>query len=220
MTWVRSIAMPVRFKRFHRQFRHRVFRLLDVGCGNHSPSLTRRWFPQVEYHGVDNAVYNNDETDLAAMSRFFQIDLAAESERLDEIPDRAYDVVLFTHVIEHLHNGSEVLGRLADKVKPGGRLYVETPSERSLRLPSMPGTLNFRDDPTHVRVYPLAELRGVLEAHGLEVIAAGTRRDWPRLLLLPVKAGADLARFGRVQGSAFWDLLGFANYVYAGRPQA
>jgi trans-aconitate methyltransferase len=205
--------MPVRFKRFYRELHGREFSLLDVGCGNHSPAQTRKWFPQCRYSGIDRESYNLDDRDKEAMGTSFAIDLQKQS--LSPVPDRAYDVILLSHVIEHLTNGLEVLAELAAKLAPGGRIYVEFPSERSLRLPSMKGTLNFHDDPTHVRLYTVAEVRKVLESYGLEIVSAGRRRDMAHILLCPVHLVYNLLKNRRLSAAALWDLLGFADYVYA-----
>ena len=215
-SWFRP---PRRFRRFRNEFKDRDVRLLDVGCGDHSPSLTRRWFPQVTYHGVDRRNYNNDEHDLAAMDRFFQLDLATDP--LDEIPDASYDVVIFTHVIEHLPNGLDVLEALPHKLVPGGYIYVEFPSPRSLDLPSARGSLNFHDDPTHVSVFDADRVGRVLAHNGVDVLASGIARDhlkalaapflWPLQLL-------SLARYGKLD--ARWgltDLTGFADFVIGQR---
>jgi len=194
--------------------------MLDVGCGDHSPTLTKRWLRDVVYHGVDRAVYNNDERDLAAMDRSFTLDLA-EAE-LDEIPDGEYDAVVFCHVIEHLPNGLDVLAALCGKLAPGGVIYVEFPSPRSLWLPSARGTLNFWDDPTHVRVYDRDEIARVLVERGVEVLARGRSRDHLKAMVglatLPLQALAWL-RFGKLDGRwGLADLTGFAEYVYGRKP--
>ena len=62
------------------------------------------------------------------------------------------------HVIEHLHNGDKVLEGLLTKLRSGGVIYIEYPGIRSTRLPSMRGSLNFSDDPTHVRLYSVPEI--------------------------------------------------------------
>lgn len=209
--------MPVRFKRFYSQYRSAAFGLLDVGCGNHSPSQTLKWFPHCRYHGVDR-VNCDDPADLAAMTRFSQLDL--DRQDLSSLPNGTFDVILFSHVIEHLTRGLDVLAELADKLAPGGRIYVEFPSERSVRLPHMKGTLNFHDDPTHVRLYRLQEVRDVLRSGGLEIVSSGRRRDIAHILLCPVHLAYNLVRHGRLSAAALWDLLGFADYVYAHRPAA
>jgi hypothetical protein len=122
-------------------------------------------------------------------------------------------------VIEHLPNGDEVLRALVPKLKPGGFLYVEFPGPRSLTLPSKRGTLNFRDDATHVRVFDHREVAGILRGCGLSVVRSGTRRDPIGILLMPVHAWKAKRKHGYVPGGVFWDLFGFADQVLAERPR-
>jgi SAM-dependent methyltransferase len=209
--------MPFKFKEIAKRFGDRPFAMLDIGAGNHSATLAKRWFPHCHYAGVDRERgYNNDAADLAAMDEFFELDLT----RLDfgAIPDARYDVVLMAHVIEHLPNGDEVLRALVPKLRTGGIMCVEFPGERSLRLPSMRGTLNFHDDPTHVRLFTADEVSGILRGAGLEVLRAGTRRDWAGIALLPLHALRCKQVHGYVPGGVFWDLTGFADYVVGRRP--
>jgi hypothetical protein len=79
----------------------------------------------------------------------------------------------------------------------------------------MPGTLNFCDDPTHVRIYDIKEIANTLIRCGFKIIKAGKRRNLIRCLLTPLVAIYHLIKFKKVQGSAFWDILGFAEFVYA-----
>ncbi len=211
------LTRPVRFDYIGKHLpRAGALRILDVGCGNHSAGTTRSLYPDAEYHGLDiDRGYNNDENDLAAMDRFFGVDL--DHDDLAEIPGGYYDLVVFSHVIEHLRDGLGVLARLAAKIRPGGIIYVETPHPRSLRLPSMKGSLNFRDDDSHVRVYSAGEITGVLVASDCAILRAGTRRSVKRMLLMPFHCINSLVRDGYVAGSAFWDILGFASVVVARR---
>jgi len=212
--WVR---MPYRFRRLRGRFGDRPFRLLDVGAGNHSASLAKRWFPNCRYSGIDrDKGYNNDAADFAAMTEFFELDLTAL--RFEAIPDGAYDVVMLAHVIEHLANGDQVLRALAPKLQPGGIMYVEFPGRRSLTLPSKKGTLNFHDDATHVRLFTAAEVAGILRGCGLRILESGARRDPLGILLMPVHAWNAKRQHGYVPGGVFWDLFGFADLVIAERP--
>lgn len=95
------------------------------------------------------------------MEKFYELDLTL----LDyaAIPNNFFDAIMMAHVIEHLHNGEEVLPLLVKKLKPGGHFYIEYPGKKSTTLPSMYGTLNFKDDPTHVRLYSVNELKKVFE---------------------------------------------------------
>ena len=206
-----------RLRPFYPRLRGREFRLLDVGCGNHSPTRTKKYFPHVQYFGIDVTNYNNDEADLRAMDAFYQLDL--ENSSLSEVPDEYFDVILIAHVLEHLRNGLDVLAKLAgSKLKVGGQIYVEFPAVRSLSLPSIEGTLNFCDDNTHVRLYDIKEVANTLLAAGCKVQRAGTRRCWDRALLAPLGyAYLRYVRKTKRTGGLFWDLLGFAEFVLAER---
>lgn len=190
------------------------FRLLDVGAGNHSPSKTKRLFPACEYHGLDlNKDYSYDADDESALAGFYEMDLTAL--RFESIPDNYFDYITMAHIIEHLHNGDAVIRGLAQKLKPGGHIYIEFPGKRSTKLPSMRGTLNFYDDKTHVRVYSHAEVGVILKDAGFSVLQAGIRRSWAYVLATPFQTAFALMRGKKVQGNMLWDLLGFAEFVFA-----
>jgi SAM-dependent methyltransferase len=197
-----------------KSFGNRPFRLLDIGAGNHSATKTKRVFPHCEYHGVDlERSYNNSAEDFRLMAAFYEMDLT----RLDfsSIPDRYFDAITMVHVIEHLLNGDEVVKGLLPKLKPGGVLYLEYPGEKSKKLPSMHGTLNFKDDPTHVRVYSVRELSHLLTANGCVVLQSGLRRNPWFIMAMPFRVMAHWLRGKKLEGNIFWDLLGFAEFVWA-----
>jgi hypothetical protein len=79
----------------------------------------------------------------------------------------------------------------------------------------MPGTLNFCDDHTHVKSYDIKEVANTLIKCGFKVIEAGTRRNFIRCLLTPMVIIYQLIEHKKIQGSAFWDILDFAQFVYA-----
>ena len=190
------------------------FSLLDIGAGNHSASKTKQIFPNCEYHGVDlDKTYHNNEDDFKAMAAFYEMDLS----KLDfsTIPDEYFDFIRITHVIEHLHNGDDVIRGLLPKLKKGGYIYIEFPGMKSTKLPSMEGTLNFYDDPTHVRIYSAKEISLLLKANNFSILSSGTRRNLAFILNTPVHIFASLLRGRKLQGPYFWDLLGFAEYVWA-----
>lgn len=201
------------FTLFGREDAARPLNYLDVGCGNHMPSVTKRRFPKWNYFGIDRADYNVDEADKAAMAGYFEADLSIGVPQ--DLPDGFFDIIVMSHVIEHLPNGVEVVVALAEKLKPGGRLYVEFPSVRSLSLPSMYGTLNFCDDPSHVHVHDVREIANALLSRGFRIIKAGRRRQWSRIFLLPLVAATKLMLRGRLEAGDYWDLMGFADYVFA-----
>lgn len=205
---------PTRFRILSKFISASDPKILDIGCGSHSPSITKRWFAHCEYHGVDRErAFGNDETDLAAMDKFYEMDATALD--FSALPDRAFHVIILSHIIEHLPNGDKVIDGLIPKLLPGGVIYVEFPSTRSERLPSMRGTLNFYDDPTHCRVFTRGEVERIVERNGCVVLRSHTRRDWIRIISIPLLAINSYVKYGYIVGSVFWDLLGFAEIVVA-----
>lgn len=196
-----------------RSFGKKDFRLLDIGAGNHSATKIKNVFPGCEYHGVDmEKSYNNSEEDLNAMHTFYQLDLTKLN--FSSIPDRYFDGIWMVHVIEHLFNGDKVIEELIPKLKPGGFLYVEYPGEKSTKLPSMYGTLNFYDDPTHVRIYSIKELSKLFSDNHCEVLKRGTRRNVAFILAMPFRIIYSWIKCRKIQGNIFWDVTGFAEYLW------
>jgi SAM-dependent methyltransferase len=195
------------------------FRLLDIGAGNHSASKFTSLFPNCEYYGLDlSKEYNNNPEDFSAMKEFYELDLTKLDYSI--IPDNYFEGIWMAHVIEHLYNGDEVLIRLLKKLKPGGYIYIEYPGTKSTKLPSMYGTLNFKDDPTHVRLYSVPELtKLILENHCI-ILESGQRRNWYFVLAMPLRIFGHWIAGKRLIGNIFWDLLGFAEYIYARKQES
>ncbi len=205
--------MPFKLKKIKSEYKNKIINYLDVGCGNHSPKVTKKWFPQWHYYGIDREDYMTNSQDIANMEHYFKLDLSKDS--LDIIPDNFFNVVVMAHVIEHLPNGLEVIKQLTKKVIKGGQIYVEFPSERSLSLPSMYGTLNFCDDPTHIKIYSIIDVTNVLLSNNFRIIRAGIRRDKFLILTFPVRLALKFFIHRKIGGGDFWDVLGFAKYVHA-----
>lgn len=220
----RWCAYPHRFVPFRGVLRRPGARILDVGCGNHSPTVTKQYFPHCRYEGVDRERWNRDEHDDAVMDAFHEIDLDCP-EQLGVLPSAAYDLVICSHVLEHLRDPWAVIPELARTVKPGGFLYIEVPSERSLRLPrartgffGIRGCLHFEDDPTHRGLVSPDRAAALLDKAGLRMIRRGKRFLLRRVILLPLYALAGLALRGYIPASVVWDVLGFADVLVAQRP--
>lgn len=206
--------LPSKLVGFEKKLGSTAFTLLDVGAGNHSASKIKRHFPGCRYFGIDIVKdYNNDEEDFRLMEGFWEKDLT----KLDfaDIPDNFFDAILMTHIIEHLTNGDAVIKALIPKLKKGGYIYIEYPSGNSVHFPSKKGTLNFYDDPTHVRIYSIPELRIVLEPQGMKILGSGIRKDWRNIAMMPVKIIHNKIKYGYVMGSVYWDWYGFAEFVWA-----
>jgi len=136
-------------------------------------------------------------------------------------PDGSMDAITCMHLIEHLNDLNLLVCEVARLLKPGGRVYFETPHPKTLLLPSAPGkaagtfTMNFFDDATHVRPVPVGVLAQHLRASGLVVAASGTSRNWLFAALWPAFA---LLPAGRKKFTARVHWLGWSAYLVALRP--
>lgn len=206
-------AINFKFSFLKRSFGNKPFRLLDVGAGNHSASRIVSIFPNCQYYGLDrDKNYNNSARDFEVMKDFYELDLTALDFSI--IPDHYFDGIWMAHVIEHLHNGDLVVSKLIQKIKAGGYFYIEYPGEKSTRLPSMYGSLNFYDDASHVRIYSVNELTKIFEQNGCNVITSGTRRNWFYITGMPLRIITSFVKKRKLEGNIFWDLLGFAEFLY------
>jgi SAM-dependent methyltransferase len=208
------INTPVKLKHLKKTFKKRTFKILDVGSGNGSPSLIKKVFSNVLYHGIDIVDdYNYKQKDFYKADKLFFKDLT--KLEFEDIEDNYYDAILMAHIIEHLKNGDKVIEALLPKLKRNGYIYIEYPGEKSLTLPSKYGTLNFYDDQTHVRLYKLIEVKEILSKNGFQILESGTRRDAFNIAIMPIKIIYNLVKYRKVLGSVYWDWYGFAEYVYA-----
>jgi len=142
--------------------------ILDIGCGNHSPTLIKSILPSCNYTGVDIDYYNLDENDRLVADNLFIFPKEGFFDCIEKLNIK-YDLILATHLIEHLDD-PKLLFRTASKLlKKDGILLVTTPNVNSINFPSSNGTLNYYDDKTHlempilfVHVYEYCKLNNLL----------------------------------------------------------
>jgi SAM-dependent methyltransferase len=191
-------------------------RILDVGCGSRVPQYFSSAIPDSFYIGVDCAADHLPYGPRDDRSRFILADL--DSTRLDDIEDRSFDLVVASHVLEHLRRGTNALDFLCPKLRPGGFLYVATPVPESVAFPHKAGTLNFFDDPTHVKVISASDLREAAVRNGMSILGSGVTRRYLRLATMPLLL--TLATFlDGEPGPALWDLYGFEHYLVGQRKE-
>lgn len=219
---LRSIVKPARISHMESALgprRHAPIRILDVGCGPHVTN-TKRWFSVREYHGIDREMWPGFEHLYVNVDRMFFTDL--ERPNLEEVPNHYYDLVVLSHIIEHLSNGLEVIELLIAKLAPNGCIYIESPSHRTLNFPSATGFLNFYDDPTHKRLYFDEEIIPLLQRNNLRVLYSGYRRNWRRLILVSplailLNVVYHLPFRRKINSWGLWELMGVARVWMAVR---
>ncbi len=210
---IKAIRKPVRFKRIDSKLYNKSLKILDVGCGLHSPEETKRYFPNCEYHGVDRCFSENHLDAHADKTFSFNLD----SDSLDQLEDNFYDLIFMAHILEHLSDPCRIVKNICKKLKKDGILYIEFPSFRSLGLPSREGTLQFCDDDTHIHLPNPFEIINTLLQENIQILKAKTRRDPIRIMGSPLFMGMNLLR--KLQGKkaksrGLWDIWGFAFYIH------
>lgn len=142
--------------------------LLDVGCGNGEllgAAKQRGWLA----HGVDLVpeAVANAIADYGVDARVGLLEDAGW-------PERHFDVVAATHVLEHQSDGAAFLASLARWVAPGGHLLIEVPNWNSLdRRRNRDGWIGLRPL-EHVAHYSPRTLAGTARRLGLRPVLLRT----------------------------------------------
>jgi len=135
--------------------------------------------------------------------------------------DASVDAITCMHLVEHLQTVQPLMREVARLLKPGGRVYFETPHPRTLSLASPTGeaagtfTMNFYDDPTHVRLVSMGALAQAARGVGLPVLTSGTSRNW---LFALAWSWLWLAPPSRKRFTALAHWRGWSAYLIARRP--
>jgi SAM-dependent methyltransferase len=160
-------------------------RLLDVGCGGGRHIRASRHLPGVTAVAVDLGTQEVGET-RASLELLDKLPVAdggsipeagpwgVTQASVYELPfaDGAFDCVIISEVLEHLHREHDALGELSRVLKPGGVLAVSVPR-------TLPEAVcwalspQYRNSPGgHLRIYLRSQLLRLIEGHGYRVTAS------------------------------------------------
>ena len=180
-------------------------RVLDVGCGaGDNAVLIRSRNPECEIIGITQS---EPEARLARsrMSRCLIADIETEIPEL--LLDQGFDVLIFSHVLEHLQYPSEVLARFASLLRNGGQALIAVPNVVfwQMRCRFLKGDFAYESsgilDDTHLRFFTYFTAEQILFAQesGLRVACKTTTGHVPlpvvRQHLLPKGIGAGIDRW-------------------------
>lgn len=188
-------------------------RILDVGCGNNSPTKIRQTVPKCKYTGIDVGYYNLSELDPdGAYIITSAKDFASEIGKFEN----EFDAVISAHNLEHCDDRDSTLRAMLDAIKMGGAIYLAFPSEKSVSFPKRQiGTLNYFDDSTHKDVPPeFNKLIDELNFSGFEIIFSAP--NYRPFLLRYV--GMLLEPIAFLRGAVLmgtWEFYGFESIIWA-----
>ncbi|MBN8837271.1 MAG: methyltransferase domain-containing protein [Sphingobacteriia bacterium] len=152
--------------------------ILDVGCGNHSPSFYKRINPHIKYYGLDIAEYNMDEIDYKSATKIMYVGRSEFANSIREIGNN-FDAVIASHTLEHTDEPFAVLLSMIAALRKGGKVYLSFPTEDSKKFPSRKGTLNFYDDLTHNYLPEYNTIIETIEKCGAKIIFSRKRYRYP-----------------------------------------
>ncbi len=87
-----------------------------------------------------------------------------------------YDAIIFGDVLEHLRNPREILQKVHEHLKPGGKVLISLPNIANIwvRLSLLFGRFNYTRvgilDETHLRFYTLETMKKLADDSGLDVL--------------------------------------------------
>lgn len=138
-------------------------RALDLGCGNGA------FLDRIRRHGWD--VVGVDISEAAALVAHEQVGIEVHVGALEDAPleNESFDFVHMSHVIEHLPRPCSTLTRVAGLLRPGGRLYVETPNIDSLGFRWTGAHWFPLETPRHLWLFSPSTLQRALQASGFRV---------------------------------------------------
>jgi SAM-dependent methyltransferase len=194
--------------------------LLDVGCYDcNSLKIILGKRPDLSVYGVD---IGERPACGEVLKGFRRADLNREKIGFES---GSFDGIRAAHLLEHLEDLSLLREEIPRLLKSGGLVYLETPNENSLRVPSFrvfpeqDGPFNFHDDPTHLRPIAAGELRDFLAGAGLTVLDAGIVRNPFKVLFSPaLVAGGLVLRKRSWLVAAAWEISGWCSYAVGRKP--
>ncbi len=142
-------------------------RLLDVGCGS-GRTLESMQDLGWRAEGVDLdpvAVHN---------ARHKGLEVRLGTLEAQKYPDRHFDAVTMSHLIEHVHDPLQLLRECYRVLKPGGQLVVVTPNSESWGHKRFRDSWRELDPPRHLHIFKSSSLRRLVEKAGFKKLRVST----------------------------------------------
>ena len=148
-------------------------RLLDVGCGS-GEFLQRMRTNGWQVTGV--------EPDPVAAARARGSGLEVHDGLLEDaaFPAEAFDAIVLSHVVEHVHDPTRLLHECQRVLRPGGVLVVMTPNLESVGHRRFGADWRGLEPPRHLHLFSSRSLRTCVQRAGLTVTEVRTSARWVR----------------------------------------
>jgi len=146
-------------------------KLMDVGCGNgYTLNLAKRLGWQTMGLEVDPSAVrvacaqglDVQEGSYARLANFRQ----------------AFDCIVCSHVLEHVHDPQDMLHKLGEALKPGGTLLLSLPNATSLVRSHFGDNWRGLEAPRHLSIPSMSQLKANLHEIGFSVRQRQLNRLW------------------------------------------
>jgi 2-polyprenyl-3-methyl-5-hydroxy-6-metoxy-1,4-benzoquinol methylase len=131
--------------------------ILDIGCGaGDTGKLIRSVYPEVSITGI---TCSQIEYQQAVQKLDFCICMDIEQGVLPVLSDQKFDVLIFSHVLEHLLDPVAAIKKLLPLLKVGGKVIIALPNIANWRerIKLASGNFEYTDsgvmDRTHIHFY-------------------------------------------------------------------
>lgn len=185
-------------------------RVLDCGCGaGDNARLLRAMGWRVTGVTLDPAERR------AAAEQCERVELADLAAGLPFAADDSYELVVLSHILEHLADPATLLAETRRVLAPGGRIIVALPNvaHYRTRVQFLLGRFDYTEtgvmDDTHLRFYTAITARELLESNGLAVTAARVSGGLPWWRIRRVLPPSWLGRIDARSLAARPNLLGW-----------
>lgn len=194
-------------------------RLLDCGCGT---GETARYLASQGWT-VTGITISAEEQRLAS-EHCERVLLANLEEGLPEDVGDGYDVVLMSHVLEHLRDPTNVLRDAKRVLAPSGVVVVGLPNvlQYPFRLDFLMGKFEYDRygimDDTHLRFYTFKTGADLLRSNGFRILTAGSQGSFPLWKVRKILPASVVDRIN--QWACRWrpGLFGF-QHMYVAQPE-
>ena len=153
-------------------------KILDIGCGNNSPLLTKKIVPNCFYIGIDIQDYNQETSESIKSADEYHIVKPEDFDKKILDFQSQIDIVISSHNLEHCYERGKVLANMIKTLKKGGKIYLEFPTYSSTSFPGYrDGCLNYYDDKTHMYLPPDFEKLYQLNKENCRIMANTNYQD-------------------------------------------
>jgi 2-polyprenyl-3-methyl-5-hydroxy-6-metoxy-1,4-benzoquinol methylase len=143
-------------------------RLLDVGCGNGT------FLAAMKALGWETMGVETDAQAADVARTRFGVDVRIGTLEDVALPDRSFDAVSLSHVMEHVHDPVALMTECRRILRPGGRLIILTPNSRSLGHRIFRAAWRGLEPPRHLQLFNRNTLTTAAQRAGMRVTALRT----------------------------------------------